>query len=66
LISGSDDSLLKVWDLRTLGSLDHSLMIINCIGLACRPVGICYGHFAGVTHVDSRNDGIYICSNSKD
>ena len=35
-VSGSDDSLVKVWDVRALG-------------IANKPVGIFYGHFSGVT-----------------
>jgi WD repeat-containing protein 23 len=53
IMSGSDDGLLKIWDVRALG-------------ISNKPVGIFYGHFAGITYVDTRNDGVYICSNSKD
>jgi DDB1- and CUL4-associated factor 11 len=53
ILSGSDDGLVKVWDIRALG-------------LSQTPVGILHGHQSGLTYVDSRNDSIYVCSNGKD
>ncbi|KAI9222257.1 WD40-repeat-containing domain protein [Blastocladiella britannica] len=55
LFSGSDDSLIKVWDRRTLRSGD-----------AARPVGVLPGHTEGITYVASRGDGRYCVSNGKD
>uniref|UniRef100_A0A182P0E6 WD_REPEATS_REGION domain-containing protein n=1 Tax=Anopheles epiroticus TaxID=199890 RepID=A0A182P0E6_9DIPT len=52
--SGSDDGVIKIWDRRCI---DDSSPI---------PVGTLIGHFDGVTYIDSRNDGRYIISNSKD
>ncbi|KAI9178759.1 hypothetical protein H9P43_005421 [Blastocladiella emersonii ATCC 22665] len=55
LYSGSDDSLLKVWDRRSLRPGD-----------AARPVGVLPGHTEGITYVGSRDDGRYVVSNGKD
>ena len=52
IFSGSDDSLVKVWDRRALGSN--------------RPVGVFVGHAEGVTNIASKGDGIYLASNAKD
>jgi DDB1- and CUL4-associated factor 11 len=52
LYSGSDDSLLKVWDRRSLG--DN------------REAGVFVGHTEGLTYVDSKGDGRYVLSNGKD
>jgi WD40 repeat protein len=51
LCSGSDDSLIKIWDRRTLEK-GH--------------VGVLSGHTAGITFIDSKGDGRYIISNGKD
>lgn len=51
VISGSDDSLLKMWDKRVT---------------ADEPVLSFVGHLSGVTHVCSKGDGMYFLSNSKD
>jgi DDB1- and CUL4-associated factor 11 len=51
-ISGSDDSMCKLWDTRILKNDS--------------PVGIFYGHVSGITNVNSREDNLYFCSNSKD
>ena len=51
-ISGSDDGLCKLWDTRILKNNE--------------PVGIFYGHFAGLTCVNSKEDNRYFISNSKD
>ncbi|KAG1664335.1 hypothetical protein FOA52_011649 [Chlamydomonas sp. UWO 241] len=53
--SGSDDQLIKVWDRR----------IVDTRG-RCKPVGVFVGHTEGLTHLDSKGDGRYLISNSKD
>lgn len=52
--SGCDDGLIKIWDKRCLNEIEP------------QPVGLLAGHFDGITYIDSRNDGRYIISNSKD
>lgn len=52
LVSGSDDSYLKVWDRRTLRK--------------AKPAGALLGHTEGITFVSSKGDGRYIVSNGKD
>lgn len=53
LISGSDDSFVKVWDRRSLGSTK-------------KPSGVLAGHTEGITYVSAKGDGRYIISNGKD
>lgn len=53
LISASDDTSLKVWDRRSLGS-SHI------------PSGVLIGHTEGITHVAPKGDGRYVISNGKD
>ncbi|KAL8839060.1 MAG: hypothetical protein Q9170_001896 [Blastenia crenularia] len=52
LYSGSDDTLIKVWDRRSMGD--------------SRAAGVFIGHTEGLTYVDSKGDGRYVLSNSKD
>lgn len=52
LYSGSDDATLKVWDRRSMGD--------------GREAGAFLGHTQGVTYIDSKGDGRYVLSNSKD
>lgn len=52
IYSGSDDTLIKVWDRRSMGDQ--------------REVGAFKGHTEGLTYVDSKGDGRYVLSNSKD
>ena len=52
LYSGSDDTLVKVWDRRSLGD--------------GRAAGVFVGHTEGLTYVDSKGDGRYVLSNGKD
>lgn len=50
IFTGSDDSLVKVWDRRAL----------------TREAGTFVGHSEGVTHVTSKGDGVLLASNAKD
>jgi len=50
--SGSDDATLKVWDRRSMSG--------------GREAGAFVGHCEGLTYIDSKGDGRYILSNSKD
>lgn len=50
IFTGSDDSLVKVWDRRVLN----------------KEAGTFVGHSEGITHVTSKGDGIMLASNSKD
>ncbi|CDW77069.1 wd repeat protein [Stylonychia lemnae] len=52
IFTGSDDSLIKIWDRRALGNN--------------REVGAFVGHCEGITHVASKGDGIHVASNGKD
>jgi DDB1- and CUL4-associated factor 11 len=52
LYSGSDDGTIKVWDRRSIAE--------------GRPSGVFLGHTDGLTYVDSKGDGRYVLSNSKD
>ncbi|RDD36705.1 DDB1- and CUL4-associated factor 11 [Trichoplax sp. H2] len=52
--SGGDDAIVKVWDRRTLSESNPV------------PVGAFGGHTDGITYIDSKNDGRYLISNSKD
>lgn len=52
IFTGSDDTLVKVWDRRALNNN--------------RPTGVFVGHAEGVTNVASKGDGVYLASNCKD
>lgn len=52
--SGSDDACIRVWDRRCLNENDPE------------PQGMLLGHIDGITYIDSKNDGRYLLSNSKD
>jgi len=54
IYSGSDDSLIKIWDRRALN--DNK----------CGCVGVLQGHTEGITFIDSKKDGVYLISNGKD
>ena len=51
IYSGSDDSLIKVWDKRVSDS---------------KVAGVLIGHREGITCVTSQNDGFHLISNGKD
>eukprot|EP01132_Coremiostelium_polycephalum_P000556 gene556-700_t len=53
--TGSDDYYIKVWDKRVL-----------TVKMKANPIGVLVGHGYGITHVTSKDDGIYLLSNSKD
>ncbi|TFK41942.1 WD40-repeat-containing domain protein [Crucibulum laeve] len=53
LVSASDDTFLKVWDRRSLGTSQ-------------KPSGVLIGHTEGITYVSAKGDGRYIISNGKD
>ena len=53
LVSASDDTFLKVWDRRSLGSSQ-------------KPSGVLIGHTEGITYVSAKGDGRYVISNGKD
>ncbi|KAI0094186.1 WD40-repeat-containing domain protein [Irpex rosettiformis] len=53
LVSASDDTFLKVWDRRSLGS-------------SPKPSGVLMGHTEGITYVSAKGDGRYLISNGKD
>jgi len=52
LYSGSDDSYIKVWDLRSMRGGKES--------------GVLVGHKEGITYLTTKGDGRYCLSNSKD
>ncbi|WFD36310.1 hypothetical protein MCUN1_003189 [Malassezia cuniculi] len=52
IVTGSDDSLLKVWDRRIMNKQ--------------LPSGYLPGHTEGITYIDTKGDGRYCISNSKD
>jgi len=52
LFSGSDDSVVKVWDRRSMAG--------------GREAGCLVGHMEGITFVSSKGDGRYVITNGKD
>ncbi|XP_058121563.1 DDB1- and CUL4-associated factor 11 [Anopheles ziemanni] len=52
--SGTDQGIIKLWDRRCTNEAHPEA------------IGKLIGHYDGVTYIDSRNDGRYIISNSKD
>lgn len=58
ILSGADDGLTHMWDMREMKS--------STSGGNTRPACTFVGHTRGLTHVDSRNDGRFFISTSKD
>jgi DDB1- and CUL4-associated factor 11 len=59
LLSSADDCVSHLWDLREMRS--------SCAdGSSTKPACSFVGHTHGLTHVDSRNDGRFFISTSKD
>lgn len=56
VVSGCNNGIIKLWDLRCLQSGHRS----------AKPVGVFLGHLDGVTYIDPRNDGHYLLSNARD
>eukprot|EP01087_Luapelamoeba_hula_P001903 TRINITY_DN116_c1_g2_i3.p1 TRINITY_DN116_c1_g2~~TRINITY_DN116_c1_g2_i3.p1 ORF type:complete len:657 (+),score=79.47 TRINITY_DN116_c1_g2_i3:125-2095(+) len=65
IFSGSDDCHIRVWDRRCLNASTSSTTPPSSGG-SVKPAGVFVGHTEGVTHVDSKGDGVYLVSNSKD
>ena len=63
LVTGSDDTMIKVWDRRVLPA--HSAGSGDDAGMA-KASGYLPGHHGGLTSLEARGDGRYILSNSKD
>ncbi|EFJ51643.1 hypothetical protein VOLCADRAFT_103278 [Volvox carteri f. nagariensis] len=62
IISGSDDTFIKVWDRRTMPGPEDP----RNSRPGPRPVGVFVGHTEGLTHLHSRGDGLHVLSNAKD
>jgi len=54
IYSGGEDGPIKIWDRRLLRETNP------------QPIGQLAGHFDSITHIDSRQDGRYLLTNSKD
>ncbi|GLC38560.1 hypothetical protein PLESTF_001547000 [Pleodorina starrii] len=65
ILSGSDDSTIKVWDRRTMSGPTQSS---ESSPSRRRPIpaGVLVGHTEGLTHLHSRADGQHVLSNAKD
>lgn len=59
LLSGADDGLAHLWDTRAIRRAAAN-------GSKNKPVCTFVGHSHGLTHLDSRNDGRFFISSSKD
>lgn len=56
-LSGCNNGMLKMWDIRCLSTGRGGRNI---------PVGTFLGHLDGITYIDARNDGHHVLTNSKD
>lgn len=74
LISGSDDTFIKVWDRRSLGHHAKPAGVVcdsilgqdrHCL-LMSPHIEQLVGHTEGITYVSSKGDGRYVISNGKD
>lgn len=74
-VSGCNDGVLKLWDLRCGGSAERtgsgsgsgsSNSNSRYNNNRHTPVGVFRGHLDGITYIDPRNDGHYLLTNSKD
>ncbi|XP_018789990.1 PREDICTED: DDB1- and CUL4-associated factor 11 [Bactrocera latifrons] len=74
-VSGCNNGVLKLWDLRCAGSTargrsgsgsSYNNNRNSCTSVRHMPVGIFKGHLDGITYIDPRNDGHYLLTNSKD
>ncbi|XP_054739982.1 DDB1- and CUL4-associated factor 11 [Anastrepha obliqua] len=67
-VSGCNDGVLKLWDLRCCGSSVRPGYNSGAGSSNGRhsPVGVLVGHLDGITYIDPRNDGHYLLTNSKD
>lgn len=54
IVGASNDGIVELWDRRTLSEKTP------------KSVGTLIGHFDGITYLDSKNDGRYFITNSKD
>jgi len=57
VLSGCNKGIIKLWDLRS-----HE----RYFNKSSKHVGAFGGHFDGITYIDTKNDGRYFLSNSKD
>ncbi|XP_075165644.1 DDB1- and CUL4-associated factor 11 [Haematobia irritans] len=57
IVSGCNNGILKLWDLRCCGGNDYR-------SAKCQSTFL--GHFDGITYIDPRKDGNYVLSNSRD
>lgn len=53
VVSGCESGLIKIWDKRAMNDAKNY-------------AGAFIGHSEGITHIEPREDGAYLISNSKD
>lgn len=61
IIGAANNGIIEIWDRRTLGNSSGNENDKNQ-----KSVGTLFGHFDGITYIDSKNDGRYFITNSKD